>query len=95
MRDGKTFLDLIAEQVEHTRKTIGAKVGANILAGRCSLCQSLSSVSREAVLSCCAGKERILHQLDNSVQYLLDSSVVASGRAEPRLPLNACRCGSS
>jgi UTP--glucose-1-phosphate uridylyltransferase/phosphoglucomutase len=26
VRDGKTFLDLIAEQVEHTRKTIGAKV---------------------------------------------------------------------
>lgn len=27
VRDGKTFLDLIAEQVEHTRKSIGAKVG--------------------------------------------------------------------
>jgi UDP-N-acetylglucosamine pyrophosphorylase len=26
VRDGKTFLDLIAEQVEHTRTTIGAKV---------------------------------------------------------------------
>lgn len=31
VRDGKTFLDLIAEQVEHTRETIGAKVDiANI-----------------------------------------------------------------
>lgn len=52
VRDGKTFLDLIAEQVEHTRKTIGAKVG---VAGKplsaCPLLGMTSHSSAHARLS--------------------------------------------
>ena len=35
VKDGKTFLDLIAEQIKYTRQKIGAKVSRPV----CSCCQ--------------------------------------------------------
>ena len=63
VKDGKTFLDLIADQIKYTRSTFGSKVPVAVCTG--TACMMVISIHSTSTDGCCHTLNQHRHHMRN------------------------------